>query len=42
LLAATYARALVPVAILLALLGYVVGTGYGLFVASTLSKIFVE
>jgi uncharacterized membrane protein len=40
LLAASYARALVPLAILLALLGYVVGTGYGLFVASVLSRIF--
>lgn len=40
LLAATYARSLVPLAILLALLGYVIGTGYGLFVASVLSKIF--
>lgn len=40
LLAATYARSLVPLAILLALLGYVIGTGYGLFMASVLSKIF--
>ena len=40
LLAASYARSLVPLAILLALLGYVLGTGYGLFVASVLSKIF--
>lgn len=40
LLAASYARSLVPLAILLALLGYVVGTGYGLFVASVLSTIF--
>lgn len=40
LLAATYSRALVPVAILLALLGYVVGTGYGLFVARVLAGIF--
>jgi uncharacterized membrane protein len=37
LLAATYARALVPVAILLALLGYVLGTGYGLVVARVLA-----
>lgn len=40
LLAAAYSRSLVPAAILLALLGYVVGTGYGLFVASTMSKLF--
>ncbi len=40
LLAASYARSLVPLAILLALLGYVIGTGNGLFVASILSKIF--
>lgn len=40
LLAAAYSRALVPVAILLALLGYVVGTGYGLAVTSVLREIF--
>ncbi|HET6630346.1 MAG TPA: DUF819 family protein [Woeseiaceae bacterium] len=40
LLAATYARSLVPLAILLALLGYVIGTGYGLLVASVLAQIF--
>ncbi|HEX7062994.1 MAG TPA: DUF819 family protein [Woeseiaceae bacterium] len=40
LLAASYSRALVPVAILLALLGYVIGTGYGLFVARVLSGVF--
>jgi uncharacterized membrane protein len=40
LLAASYARSLVPVGILLALLGYVLGTGYGLLVARTLSLLF--
>src|SRR5690606_21067825 len=40
LLAASYARALVPVAILLALLGYVIGTGYGLFMARLLAEVF--
>lgn len=40
LLAASYSRNLVPVAILLALLGYVLGTGYGLFVARVLSWLF--
>ncbi|HWM26931.1 MAG TPA: DUF819 family protein [Woeseiaceae bacterium] len=40
LLAASYSRALVPVGILLALLGYVLGTGVGLLVATVLSKIF--
>lgn len=40
LLAASYARSLVPVGILLALLGYVLGTGYGLLVAKTLSLLF--
>ena len=40
LLAASYSRALVPVGILLALLGYVIGTGVGLLVATVLSKIF--
>ena len=38
LLAASYSRALVPVGILLALLGYVLGTGFGLLVASILSE----
>ena len=33
-LAASYARSLVPVGILLALLGYILGTGFGLLVAS--------
>jgi len=37
-LAATYAAALVPVAVLLALLGYILGTGYGLLVATVLSS----
>lgn len=36
-LAATYAPALVPVGVLLALLGYVLGTGFGLAMASLLS-----
>jgi uncharacterized membrane protein len=40
LLAATYSRSLVPVGVLLALLGYVVGTGYGLVVARVLSGIY--
>lgn len=39
LLAASYARSLVPVGILLALLGYILGTGFGLVVASILSKL---
>ncbi len=39
LLAASYARALVPVGILLALLGYILGTGFGLLVASILSAL---
>lgn len=38
-LAASYSRALVPVGILLALLGYVLGTGFGLLVASILSSL---
>src|SRR5690606_32970461 len=40
LLAATYSRSLVPVGVLLALLGYVVGTGYGLLVAHVLSGVY--
>ena len=40
LLAATYSRSLVPVGVLLALLGYVIGTGYGLVVAHVLSGIY--
>lgn len=36
-LAASYSAALVPVGILLALLGYILGTGFGLVVASVLS-----
>lgn len=40
LLAASYSRSLVPVGILLALLGYVVGTGYGLLVANVLAWLF--
>ena len=38
-LAATYSRSLVPVGILLALLGYILGTGFGLVVAAVLSKL---
>jgi uncharacterized membrane protein len=38
-LAASYSRTLVPVGILLALLGYILGTGYGLVVASVLSRL---
>ena len=38
-LAAAYARNLVPVAILLALLGYVMGTGLGIVMASVLSTL---
>jgi uncharacterized membrane protein len=36
-LAASYSRALVPVGVLLALLGYVLGTGFGILMASVLS-----
>jgi uncharacterized membrane protein len=39
LLAATYSPALVPVGVLLALLGYILGTGFGLLVASVLSML---
>lgn len=38
-LAASYSAALVPVGILLALLGYIVGTGFGLLVASIMSAL---
>jgi uncharacterized membrane protein len=38
-LAASYSRALVPVGILLALLGYILGTGYGLLVATVMSML---
>jgi uncharacterized membrane protein len=38
-LAASYSRALVPVGILLALLGYILGTGFGLLVASVMSML---
>jgi uncharacterized membrane protein len=41
-LAASYARPLVPVGILLALLGYVLGTGFGLVVASLMSALAVH
>lgn len=40
-LAAAYSRALVPVGILLALLGYILGTGFGLLVASVMSTLAV-
>ncbi|MEO8367327.1 MAG: DUF819 family protein [Pseudoxanthomonas sp.] len=39
LLAASYSRSLVPVGVLLALLGYILGTGFGLLVASILSTL---
>ena len=38
-LAASYARPLVPVGVLLALLGYVLGTGFGILMASVLSAL---
>ncbi|MEO5810978.1 MAG: DUF819 family protein [Rhodanobacter sp.] len=38
-LAASYSPALVPVGILLALLGYILGTGFGLVVASVMSML---
>jgi uncharacterized membrane protein len=38
-LAASYSAALVPVGILLALLGYILGTGFGLLVASIMSAL---
>ena len=38
-LAATYSPALVPVGVLLALLGYILGTGFGLLIASVLSML---
>ena len=38
-LAATYSPVLVPVAVLLAMLGLVLGTGIGLFMASVLSAL---
>jgi uncharacterized membrane protein len=38
-LAASYARALAPVGVLLALLGYVLGTGFGIGMASVLSRL---
>ncbi|SKB33620.1 DUF819 family protein [Luteibacter sp. 22Crub2.1] len=40
-LAATYSRSLVPVGILLALLGYILGTGFGLVVAAVLSRLAI-
>jgi uncharacterized membrane protein len=42
LLAASYSRSLVPVGILLALLGYILGTGFGLLVASILSTLIMR
>jgi uncharacterized membrane protein len=38
-LAASYSRALVPVGVLLALLGYILGTGFGLLVATMMSAL---
>src|SRR5690606_6995774 len=38
-LAATYSATLVPVAVLLALLGYILGTGFGLLMATVLSSL---
>ena len=38
-LAATYSPVLVPVAVLLALLGYILGTGFGLLMATVLSSL---
>ena len=38
-LAASYAPVLVPVGILLALLGYIVGTGFGLVMAHLLAHL---
>jgi uncharacterized membrane protein len=38
-LAASYSRALVPVGVLLALLGYILGTGFGLLVATVMSAL---
>jgi len=40
-LAASYSRALVPVGILLALLGYILGTGFGLLMASLMAMLAV-
>ncbi|MGP1665194.1 MAG: DUF819 family protein [Rhodanobacter sp.] len=40
-LAASYSAALVPVAILLSLLGYILGTGFGLLVASIMSSLAI-
>jgi uncharacterized membrane protein len=39
LLAASYAPVLVPVGVLLALLGYILGTGFGLLMATVLSSL---
>lgn len=41
-LAASYARALVPVGVLLSLLGYVVGTAFGVGMASVLSALAIH
>jgi uncharacterized membrane protein len=38
-LAATYTPILVPIAVLLAMLGLILGTGIGLFMASVLSAL---
>ena len=41
-LAASYARALAPVGVLLALLGYVLGTTFGIGMAAVLSRLAVH
>jgi uncharacterized membrane protein len=41
-LAASYARALVPVGVLLALFGYVLGTGFGIGMAAILSRLAIQ
>jgi uncharacterized membrane protein len=41
-LAASYSRALAPVGVLLALLGYVLGTGFGIGMASVLSALAIH
>ena len=41
-LAASYARALVPVGVLLALFGYVLGTGFGIGMAAILSHLAIQ
>jgi uncharacterized membrane protein len=41
-LAASYSRSLVPVGILMALLGYILGTGFGVMVASIMSSLALK